>query len=145
MQWLSTIPWKKYLRLGAVLLIFFAVLAVVSPSLAQSSPAPADTFGLQSGAQSGLSSQDIRLTIAKIIRAVLELLGIIALVLFLYGGYLYMTALGNEEQIGQAKRVMVNAVIGIAIILSSLAIVQFILSKLAAATGFDSSGPPASA
>ena len=60
-------------------------------------------FGLEQVKQTTiLSSQDIRLTIAKIIRAALGLLGIVALGIVLYGGYLYMTALGNAEQVSTA-------------------------------------------
>ena len=81
-----------------------------------------------------LSSQDIRVTVAKIIRAVLGLLGIIAVVIVLYAGFLWMTAGGNDEQIGKAKQWLINGIIGLAIILSAFAITQFVISKLAGAT-----------
>ncbi|MEK7856952.1 MAG: pilin [Acidobacteriota bacterium] len=64
---------------------------------------------------------------ARIIRIALGFLGIILLCLILYGGYLWMMAGGNEEQIGTAKRVLTNAVIGLIIILSAWAIVTFVL------------------
>ncbi len=82
----------------------------------------------------GLPTTDIRLIIAKIIRIALGLLGIIALVLILYSGFLWMTAGGNEEQIDSAKKVLTNTVIGLAIILSAYAIVSFVISKLIGAT-----------
>ena len=53
-------------------------------------------FGLKPVAEgTGLGGQDIRITIAKIIRAVLGLLGIIALGVMLYGGFMYMTSAGE--------------------------------------------------
>ena len=82
----------------------------------------------------GLPTTDIRLVIARIIRVALGLLGIIALVLMLYAGFLWMTAGGNEEQIDSAKKVLTNAIIGLAIILSAYAIVSFVISKLVGAT-----------
>lgn len=83
----------------------------------------------------GLGTQDIRVTIAVIIRNFIGLLGIVAVVLMLYGGFLWMTSGGEEDVINKAKRVIVNAAIGLGIILSALAITQFILSRLSEATG----------
>ena len=91
-------------------------------------------LGITYGQQTGLGTDDIRLVIARVIRAALGLLGIIALVIILYGGYVYMTAAGNEEKVAQAKKILINGVIGLMIILASLSIVQFILSKLQEAT-----------
>lgn len=82
----------------------------------------------------GLGTTDIRITIARIIRTFLGLLGIIAVVLILYGGFLWMTAAGNEEQVDKARKVLTQAVIGLAIILSSYAIAQFVLNRLMEAT-----------
>jgi len=83
-----------------------------------------------------LGAEDIRLTIAKIIRVILGFLGIIALAIMLYGGYIYMTAGGNEQKVATAKKIIINGAIGLAIILSAFAITQFVLNKLAEATGF---------
>ena len=88
----------------------------------------------------GLPATDIRLIVARIIRVALTLLGVVLLVLVLYGGFLWMTAGGNEEQIGQAKKVITNATIGLAIILSAYAIVAFIF-KLLGISGGDGGGP----
>lgn len=83
----------------------------------------------------GLASFDIRLIIANIIRAALGLVGIVLVGLMLYAGYLWMTAGGNEEQIGQAKNIIKNAVIGLAIILSAYSIVAFIMKMLGVGDG----------
>jgi len=82
----------------------------------------------------GLPATDIRLVVANIIRVALGLLGIVALVLIIYAGYLWMTAGGNEEQIASAKKFLFNTAIGLAIILSAYAIVSFVISKLISAT-----------
>ncbi len=82
----------------------------------------------------GLPATDIRLVVANIIRIALGLLGIVALVLIIYAGYLWMTAGGNEEQIASAKKFLLNTAIGLAIILSAYAIVSFVISQLTGAT-----------
>ncbi|MBI5230415.1 MAG: IPT/TIG domain-containing protein, partial [Candidatus Magasanikbacteria bacterium] len=85
------------------------------------------------GASTGLVDTDPRIIAAKIIRIALGLLGVIVIGFMLYAGYLWMTAGGDEEKVATAKKVLRNAVIGLAIILSSVAITQFIISKLTAA------------
>jgi len=103
-------------------------------------------FGLQPVEQNiGLASTDIRIIIARIIRAVLGLLGVIAVVIMIYAGYTIMTAGGDEEKVVYGKKIMINGVIGLAIILSSLAIVQYVLNALGQATGMfgsDSTSKP---
>lgn len=83
----------------------------------------------------GLGNTDIRVTIGNVVRVVLGFLGIIAVCLVLYGGFLWMTAAGNEDQVASAKKVLINAGIGLVIIMSSFAITQFVLSNLQEATG----------
>jgi len=82
------------------------------------------------GTATGLSTQDIRVTVAKIIRAFIGILGLVALVIILYGGFLWMTSGGDEEKIGKGKKVLTNGAIGLAIIFLSLGIVQFVISRL---------------
>lgn len=83
----------------------------------------------------GLPSTDIRTIIANIIRVALGFVGIILIVLIMYGGYLYMTSGGNEEQISRAKAILKNATIGLAIILSAYSIVWFVMRLLGANMG----------
>ncbi|MDD2758570.1 MAG: hypothetical protein PHD72_04370 [Patescibacteria group bacterium] len=83
----------------------------------------------------GLPATDIRQIIANIIRIALGLVGIVLVVIIIYGGFLWMTAGGNEEQIGKAKKVLTNAVIGLVIILSAYAIVLFVMRMLGIGVG----------
>lgn len=87
-----------------------------------------------------LGQADLRVTIAKIINASLSLLGIIAVVVTLIGGFFWMTAGGNEEQIEKAKGWIFSGIIGLAIILSAFAISKFVIEKLGEAT--DVGGQP---
>ncbi|MFA5128278.1 MAG: pilin [Patescibacteria group bacterium] len=95
----------------------------------------ANDLGLSYAADTGLASTDIRSIIANIIRVALGLLGIVVLVLMIYAGFLWMTAAGNEEQIEKAKKILKNAVIGLAIILMAYAIVAFVIKMLGIGEG----------
>lgn len=113
---------------GTILLfLVLCSLFFVLPVLAQ---APPLNLGLEYAEYTGLANTDIRMIIAKIIRAALGLLGLVALCFTIYGGYMYMTAGGNEEKIATAKKILKNMVIGLAIILSALGIVQFIINAI---------------
>tara|TARA_Y100000310_G_scaffold345561_1_gene466658 strand:- start:116 stop:3184 length:3069 start_codon:yes stop_codon:yes gene_type:complete len=119
---------------------------VVVFSLAFGLPVVAQTLdtGIEYGTATGLGTQDIRITIMNIVRVILGFVGILALVIILYGGYTWMTAGGNAEQIDKAKKILVNAAIGLAIIFSAFAIVSFIISALegTGGGGVVISGPP---
>lgn len=78
--------------------------------------------------------------VGGIINIVLALLAIISIVLFLYGGFLWMTAGGNEENVAKAKKIITATVIGLAIILLSAAAVNFVLGNLINETGADLDG-----
>lgn len=84
--------------------------------------------------ETGLGSGDIRITIARMIRILMGLLGIIAVVIIMYGGFTWMTAGGNDERVGEAKKWIMSGVIGLAIILSSFAIASFVINSLVNAT-----------
>ena len=104
---------------------------LVRVALAQT-PATPVSLGLTSEVQQniGLASTDIRVIIAQIIRVALGFLGIIFLVIVLYAGFQWMTSGGNEQKIASAKGLMINGVIGLAIILSAYGITSFIMRML---------------
>ncbi len=91
-------------------------------------------LGIQYGANTGLASTDIRITIARILKVAMGLLGIIAVVIILVGGFTWMTAGGNEDKVGEAKKMIFSGIIGLAIILSAYAIANFVVSSLVTAT-----------
>lgn len=78
---------------------------------------------------------DLPATIGNIVGVVLSFLGIIFFVLIIYGGFMWMTARGNEEQVTKARKVVINAAIGLAVILAAYAITAFINTQLQTAAG----------
>ncbi|KKU07610.1 MAG: hypothetical protein UX10_C0008G0013 [Candidatus Magasanikbacteria bacterium GW2011_GWA2_45_39] len=132
-----TIRWMKFLVLVSVavfLLTAFAPVAYAQNFAPTQVGSNTDALGVGGiGASTGLVDTDPRIIAAKIIRIALGLLGVIVIGLMIYAGYLWMTAGGDEEKVATAKKVLRNAVIGLAIILSSVAITQFIISKLTSA------------
>jgi len=125
--------------LGIAVMVFTASILFTWSGTTTAQTDPPDTFGLDEvEGQINLAAapdDDIRLTIGKIIRAILGFLGILALLVVMYGGFVWMTAGGSADKIEQAKKILINGAIGLLIILSSFLIVQFIISKLQDALG----------
>jgi hypothetical protein len=92
-----------------------------------------DPYGLKTTACKALGKKtdpkSLPETIGIIIGIVLSFLGIIFFILIIYGGFLWMTAHGNEEQIKKARNIIVNATIGLAIVLAAYAITAFITTE----------------
>lgn len=65
--------------------------------------------------------------ITPLIQGFFAILGILFLTLALYGGYLWMTARGKEDQVQKAKDVLEQATIGLIIIVLAYAITRFVL------------------
>ncbi len=121
----------------AVIIAVFSVWNFVEPVLAQGN---LDT-GLNFAEGTGLSAQDPRATVAKIIRYALGFLGIVAIGIIMYAGFIWMTAKGEEEKINEAKKIMMGGVIGLVIILASFGIATFVMSRLQSATNGGGSVP----
>jgi len=49
-------------------------------------------------------------------------LGVVFLGLMIYGGYIWMMARGNEQEVARAKNIIIYAVIGLAVVLAAYAI-----------------------
>jgi len=122
---------KKSVRnLAALLLVIVPVFLLLSCSPA--SAAQTDLFGGQEAginANIGLSSQPIQVIIARLINIFLGFLGIIALVIFVYAGFLWMTSAGDAAKIERAKKMITASIIGLIIILASYSLVRYFLGK----------------
>jgi uncharacterized iron-regulated membrane protein len=71
----------------------------------------------------------------NIVNVFLGILGIVTVVLILYGGFLWMTAAGNEQRIEKAKKILEEAIIGLVIIVMAYAISYFVINQLLKASG----------
>ncbi|MFH1759395.1 MAG: pilin [Patescibacteria group bacterium] len=58
---------------------------------------------------------------------------VIAVIMVLWAAYLYVTASGNSEKVGQATKTIIYAVIGIAVALLAFGIVPIVSSLLGGA------------
>lgn len=79
---------------------------------------------------------DPREIIGNVIKAMLGITGSLALLVFIFGGFTWVTSAGNEEKIRKGKDMILWAALGLVVIFASYAMVRFVIG---AATGGASS------
>lgn len=99
-----------------------------------------DKYGLGAAAgKAGLttfaSANDVPGIVGTIIGTALSMIGVLFLLLMLYGGFLWMTARGNEEQTKKALETIEAAVIGVIIVLGAYALTSFVFKSVGQGNG----------
>lgn len=123
-------------RLYATVMTAMIALTLALPGMVSASPqttkkinsaldAAGQTGFGQSGKQIGLGG-----LVGNYVTVFLGFVGTIAFVVFLYGGFLWMTARGNDDQVAQAKQYLFNGTIGVVVIVLAYSAAYFITSQL---------------
>jgi hypothetical protein len=108
------------------LLLFGGMFFIFTPAVSHAQDAQLEDVGTAAE----LSDEPIATIVGRIIGIFLSVLGIIFLLLVLYAGFLWMTAAGNADQVDKAKKLLIQATIGLIIILLSFAITNFVIRAL---------------
>ena len=100
-----------------------------------------DKFGLYNSAKgTGVLEKSVPEVMGTIILNVLGIVGVIFLILIIYGGITWMTSAGNEQRISLAKKIITSSVIGLVIVMTGYAVTYFIVQNLTTATGSQQPG-----
>lgn len=73
----------------------------------------------------------------QVVTTLMSFLGLLFLGLTIYGGILWMSAGGNEEQVGKAKTIIRDAVIGLGLVLGAYLIAYTVAKLFSGSFGFD--------
>ena len=125
----------KYIK--QILATLATLVLVAAPLMASATTANPDPFGLEPGKKLITSGgeTDLRAIIVNIINVFMGFLGTVAVCIVLYGGFKWMTAGGDTKGTEQARKLIINGIIGLVIVLTSYAIARFVLTSLMAGTG----------
>jgi hypothetical protein len=123
-QTLQKLNWLNIAQFAIVMLVALAPIVVPRVADAQLvnqfvNNCPADT-GVR------CSEGSIASIFRLIINWALAIAFILAVIVLIYGGFLYITSAGNADNAGKGKTAIINALIGIVIIVLSYIIVQIV-------------------
>ncbi len=132
---------KNKILLAMASALFMLGLMAVIPNY-QSLPQAYAQSTPNSGPQGGLDdiggafpdgatkNKDVKEIAKQIIDWALYLSAIIAVIFIIYGGFLYITSAGDSTAAGKGKNTLVNAIIGLVIVIMSYMIVQVVYNFL---------------
>jgi hypothetical protein len=127
------INFTKYL--SAVLLSFVMVTAVANaqPTGSTTNPTTGSTQNVNATLQnpfSGTGNRVDQLLNAIIDRILLPIGSIVAVMAFIWSGFLFVMAQGNESKLGDAKRALLYTAIGTAILLGATVLSRVITGTI---------------
>jgi len=109
-------------------LVLFLMPIVKAATLRDAFSGQLSTVGSRSGFNTSQRSVDP--IIGTIISVILSFLGVIFLILMVYGGYTWMMAAGNDEKVTKAKSLIKAAIIGLLIVVGAYAITIFVMARI---------------
>lgn len=128
---------QKIIKNIVVIAFIFFIFATVSTQsvFAASAPAPAPAAAPAVNPANvtlvdPLNSVTLPQLAGRVIKAFIGIVGSLALLMFIWGGFLWLTAAGNTDRIKQGRDSMMWAVIGLVFIFSSYIIASFIIKAL---------------
>lgn len=83
-----------------------------------------------SGNCGNYSLDDFTIMAINASRIILGLVGSLALIMFIYGGVLFLISAGSSESVDKAKKVITAAVVGLLIVFTSFLIIKFVLKSM---------------
>ncbi|MEK7139355.1 MAG: pilin [Patescibacteria group bacterium] len=115
--------------LVSVALLFsgVAVSAVAVPTLENLNSQLIDT-GTGAGFNKPSGDEQIFTVIGQYILAINTIIGIVITCFFIYAGWLWITAEGNDEKVEQAKRIIRGSLIALVIVFAAAVITNFVLT-----------------
>ncbi|MEI6237337.1 MAG: pilin [Candidatus Saccharibacteria bacterium] len=78
------------------------------------------------------AGNSINSMVATIINIFSWIVGVICVIMIIYGGFRYVTAGGDSARVGDAKNTILYAIVGLVIVALAQVIVKFVLSKVTA-------------
>jgi len=135
-----------YSKKALILLILISLGLTLSFSvvLADDTSGGAQDFSGGSSLQNPLGGiTDPREIVGNVIRALLGVVGSLALGVFILGGFTWVTSAGSEEKIKKGKDMVMWAAFGLAMIFMSYALVTFVIGALVGGSGASTSTSPA--
>ena len=87
-----------------------------------------DTSSIKGKLKGVLDFESTTKTTTVILNIAFSFVGMLGIIFLIYGGYMYITARGDDTQMENAKKLIIGVIIGILVILFSYTILNTILA-----------------
>jgi len=116
---------KRFIVFSLLLFVFvFSVSVVWAASGVGGTGATAVTL------TNPLSVDTPQALIGKVINSILGVVGSLALLIFVYGGLIWMTSSGSPEKVKQGRDTLLWAAVGLVVIFSAYGLTRFIIGAV---------------
>ena len=130
-----------------ILILFFIIIFganLLAPLGVSASPSLKDAFNIDNknnndpldkiantaGYKTDSAKTQLNDYVSLIISTILSILGVLFMILLIYGSFLWITDQGNTTQVDKAKKLIAAAIVGLIIILLSYAISIFVFQEI---------------
>ena len=124
---------RRFLTSLAVSVTLFSPLAVLAANIPGLAEADRNLTSI-GGRFAEVKPRSLEQIIQNIVNFLLGVLGIIFLLLVVYAGYLYLTALGDKDNVKKALTLLKQGLIGLALVVASWAISTALIDVLVGIT-----------
>ncbi|NUM25654.1 MAG: hypothetical protein HUU49_03470 [Candidatus Buchananbacteria bacterium] len=114
---------------------FLTFISIFSLALAIVFLGAASAVLAAEGIENPLGIDDPREIIGNVIRAILGIVGSLALAIFIFGGFTWITSAGNDEKVKKGKEMITWAAFGLVVIFLSYALVTFVIGAIVGGSG----------
>jgi len=126
---------KAFIGLAFVAaLLFFSTTPVLAQvnivDTTSPDPSPSDPKCVTKYDCGNYTLDDMVMIAIRASRWILGIVGSLALLMFVYGGFMFLISAGSSDKIGKAKTILVAAVVGLIIVFGSYLIIQFVLKTV---------------
>lgn len=78
----------------------------------------------------GVEDFNVQKAASNLVNILLYIIGILAVVMIIFGGIMYTTSAGDQAKVTKAKNIILYGIVGLVIAILSYAIVNFVITKL---------------
>jgi len=120
----------KRILIGAFILALLMPMVIAYVQAQEDVAEPGELLEELGGAAGIKTEKTLPQIIGNIIKVILSFLGIVAVIVVIIGGFMWMTGAGDPAKVDKAKAMIKNGIIGIVIVVVAYAVATFIISNL---------------
>ncbi len=122
---------RLLLSIALVSIMAFGIALLPSGLALAQKEAVCDGIAL-TGTGGGCAADDsaINNVIAQVINILSMVVGVVAVIMIIIGGFKYITSAGDSSKVGSAKNTILYAIVGLVIVALAQFIVRFVMSRI---------------